>query len=189
MSKVSETESFKTASLTKAPVPCAALVDAFKAKFGATLLRLDVHEKTGGLDGAVQSRDIWAEVEPEAFRPFVENLFCYDFPDFHVMSGDDTGESVTLNYHLSLFQRERNGRVGVTVTVKVPKDRLSMPSIFDLLPGSEYSEREMREMLGVDFVGLPNKALVFLPEDWDEEIKPWRRDESGPKPDMVRELS
>jgi membrane-bound hydrogenase subunit beta len=53
----------------------------------------------------------------------------------------------------------------------------------------EYSEREIREMLGVDFDGLPNKALVFLPDDWDQTIKPWRRDETGPGPDVVNELS
>jgi membrane-bound hydrogenase subunit beta len=53
----------------------------------------------------------------------------------------------------------------------------------------EYSEREMREMLGIDFDGLPNKALVFLPEDWNEDIKPWRRDETGPSEEDVRELS
>jgi membrane-bound hydrogenase subunit beta len=45
-------------------------------------------------------------------------------------------------------------------------------------------------MLGVDFVGLPDpkKAMVFLPEDWNEEIKPWRRDAAGPAPEIVREL-
>jgi membrane-bound hydrogenase subunit beta len=106
-----------------------------------------------------------------------------------VISGDDVGDHVALNYHLSLFQRVRGGRIGVVVTVRLPKSDLSLPSIFDLLPGSEYSERETREMFGVDFDGLPNKALVFLPEDWNEEIKPWRRDETGPTPEMVRELS
>jgi membrane-bound hydrogenase subunit beta len=106
-----------------------------------------------------------------------------------VISGDDVEDDVALNYHFSLFQRTRGGRIGVTVTIRVPKSGLSVPSIFDLLPGSEYSEREIREMFGVDFVGLPNKALVFLPEDWNEEIKPWRRDAAGPAPEIIRELN
>jgi len=71
----------------------------------------------------------------------------------------------------------------------VPKKDLVMPSLWERIPGIEYSEREMREMLGVDFAGLPNKALIFLPEDWNEDIKPWRRDETGPKPEDIRELS
>ena len=64
-----------------------------------------------------------------------------------------------------------------------------MPSLWSRIPGVEYSEREIREMLGIDFDGLPNKALIFLPEDWDETIKPWRRDETGPGADDVRHLS
>ncbi|GHS95998.1 hypothetical protein AGMMS50276_13630 [Synergistales bacterium] len=165
------------------------VIDGLKEKFGSDIIKLDVHERFGGSDeNAVQSRDLWVSVNLSAFRPFVEYLFKYDFVNFHVISGDDTGENLELNYHFSLFQRARGGRIGVTARVSVPKSDLSMPSIFDLLPGSEYSEREIREMLGVDFVGLPNKALIFLPEDWDEEIKPWRRDETGPSIDLVREL-
>ena len=106
-----------------------------------------------------------------------------------MISGDDVDDSVVLNYHLSLFQRTRCGRIGVTATVSVPKSDLSVPSIFDLLPGSEYSERETREMFGINFDGLPNKALVFLPEDWNEDVKPWRRDAAGPTPEIIRELS
>jgi membrane-bound hydrogenase subunit beta len=177
-----------TPQFKKTALPCAELTDSLKAKFGSDIVKLEVHEHGAGLEDTVQSRDLWVEVALPAFRPFIEHLFTYDFVNFHVLSGDDSGDFVTLNYHLSLFQRLRGGRTGVTLTVQIPKDNLTLPSIFDLLPGSEYSEREMREMLGVDFDGLPNKALVFLPEDWNEEIKPWRRDETGPAPEIIREL-
>lgn len=164
------------------------LVDALRARFGEDILKLDVHERKGGSADEVQSRDLWIEIPYGTFRPFIEELFKYDFVNFHVISGDDVESDVVLYYHLSLFQRTRGGRIGVTLIVKVPKASLSIPSIFDLLPGSEYSERETREMFGVDFVGLPNKALVFLPENWNEDVKPWRRDETGPTPEMIREL-
>jgi membrane-bound hydrogenase subunit beta len=173
----------------KTTVDCGLLSDALKARFGDQILGLELHEHKGGSADEVQARDLWVEIAPETFRPFVEELFTYDFVNFHVISGDDTGDDVALNYHFSLFQRVRGGRVGVVATVRLPKDDLSLPSIFDLLPGSEYSERETREMFGVDFAGLPNKALVFLPEDWNEEIKPWRRDAAGPTPEVIRELS
>jgi membrane-bound hydrogenase subunit beta len=97
---------------------------------------------------------------------------------------------VTLNYHFALFREAGKGkRLGVTISVEVPKTDPVMPSLWGRIPGVEYSEREMREMLGIDFDGLPNKALVFLPEDWNEDIKPWRRDETGPSEEDVRELS
>ena len=176
-------------SFGNATVPYDVLGDELKAKFGDDIIKLDVHERRGGKAGEVQTRDLWIEINKDAFRPFIEDLFTRDFVNFHVISGDDVDEDVVLNYHLSLFQKMRAKRVGVTVTIRVPKADLSMPSIYDLLPGSEYSERETREMFGVDFLGLPNKALIFLPEDWDEEIKPLRRDAAGPVPEMIRELS
>ena len=172
----------------KAIMGCAALAGALKEKFKDTILSLDIHERRAGREDCVSGHDLWLEIAAPSFRPFMENLFSYDFVYFHVISGDDVEDDLTLSYHLSVFQRDREGRIGVTVTVRVPKNDLSMPSIFDLLPGSEYSEREIREMFGVDFVGLPTKALVFLPENWNEEVKPWRRDEQGPSPENVREL-
>jgi membrane-bound hydrogenase subunit beta len=177
-----------TSQFKKTAMTAGALMDSLKEKFGEDIVKLELREHEAGREGTVQCRDLWIELSLPAFRPFVEHLFTYDFVSFHVISGDDAGDAVALNYHLSLFQRARGGRVGVTVTVRVPKSDLSLPSIFDLLPGSEYSEREIREMLGVDFAGLPNKALVFLPEDWNEEIKPWRRDQTGPAPETIREL-
>ena len=173
----------------KAIMDCDALADALKEKFKEAILSLEVCERRDGAANRVCSHYLWLEIELLSFRPFIENLFEYDFVNFHVISGDDTGDGVTLSYHLSLFQRDRERRIGVTVTVKVPKNDLSIPSIFDLLPGSEYSERESREMFGVDFVGLPNKGLVFLPENWNEQIKPWRRDSEGPSPEIIRELA
>ena len=173
----------------KAVMDGQALADSLKKEFKDAVLSLDIHERRAGAANDVFGHDLWLEISRQSFRTFVEKLFEYDFVNFHVISGDDEGDDVALSYHLSVFQRDRGGRVGVTVTVKVPKSDLSMPSIFDLLPGSEYSERETREMFGVDFVGLPNKGLVFLPEDWNEEIKPWRRDSEGPPPEIMRELN
>ena len=72
---------------------------------------------------------------------------------------------------------------------KVQKKDLTMQSLYDKIPGIEYSEREMHEMLGVSFEGLPDQSLVFLPENWDEKVHPWRRDDSGLSPKHIRELS
>ena len=173
----------------KAVIDGQALADALREKFKEDVLRLDVRERAAGAENQACGHDLWLEITRRTFRPFMENLFAYDFINFHVISGDDVGDDVSLSYHLSVFQRDRGGRIGVTVTVIVPKSDLSMPSVFDLLPGSEYSERETREMFGVDFDGLPDKGLVFLPENWNEEIKPWRRDSEGPSPEDIRELN
>lgn len=165
------------------------LLARIREVFGeGAVVRVRAHAE--GLKNEVQYRDIWMSVRKDRFLEMIDVLAEFDFPMFHVMSGNDDGDVVTLNYHFGIFQcAGRRKRIGATVSVSLPKDDLVVPSLFSRIPGVEYSEREMREMLGIRFDGLPNTALVFLPEDWDEAVKPWRRDETGPKPENVRELS
>lgn len=171
------------------PVPYTEITARIAGIFGEGAVAR-IAEKKAGTDAKVWYRDIWLSVEKDRFLEMVDLLADFDFPQFHVISGNDDGETVTLHYHFSLFQvAGRGDRLGVTVSVPVYKTDLVMPSLYSRIPGVEYSEREIREMLGIDFDGLPNKALIFLPEDWDESIKPWRRDETGPSADDVRHLS
>ncbi|ADE57386.1 MULTISPECIES: NADH-quinone oxidoreductase subunit C [Aminobacterium] len=170
-------------------LPLENVLSSLRDSFGENVVK-DVREYRAGNDQAVIYNQIWLTTSREKFLELVEFLFGFDFLHFHVLSGNDDGDVVSLNYHFSLFRvAGRDKRLGVTVSVAIPKSDLVMPSLFKTIPGVEYSEREMREMLGIDFEGLQNKALVFLPEDWDESIKPWRRDETGPDAEHLRELS
>ena len=166
------------------------VISLLKKKFRKTSDDMVLREHRGGAANGGSYQCLWVRVEKQRFLDMVDTLMEIDFPHFQITSGDDIGDAVELNYHFSIFRSVGRGkRLGVTVSVVVPKDDLVMPSLWERIPGTEYSEREIREMFGVDFDGLPNKGLVFLPEDWDEDIKPWRRDETGPKPEDIRELS
>ena len=153
---------------------------------------IEISQRSNGFRTPVTCKNIWIATPYHLFPKVIRALFDIDALHFHVISGYDDGDAVTLRYHFSLFScAKRNGRVGAIVIVRVPKPDLVMPSLFSLIPGTEFSERETREMYGIEFDGLPNKALIFLPDQWDEEIKPWRDDEAGlsQKPDTVRRLS
>ena len=171
------------------PVPHTEVTARIAEVFGENAVGR-IAERRAGKDNKVCFYDLWLSVGKDRFLEMVDVLAEFDFPHFQVISGNDDGEAITLYYHFSLFQlAEKGERLGVNVSVPVYKTDLVMPSLYSRIPGVEYSEREIREMLGIDFDGLPNKALIFLPEDWDESIKPWRRDETGPSADDVRYLS
>jgi membrane-bound hydrogenase subunit beta len=34
-------------------------------------------------------------------------------------------------------------------------------------------------MLGVKVIGIPDDRRLFLPDDWPEDVFPWRKDEKG----------
>jgi membrane-bound hydrogenase subunit beta len=159
-------------------------------KLGNKIKNIEVRDRTAGKEEKVAFHDLWISCSKDALIELVDLLSEFDFPIFHVISGDDVGDCILLNYHFSLFTSAGRGkRLGVVVSVLVPKNELSVPSLYDRIPGIEYSEREMCEMLGVFFENLPDRSLVFLPEDWDEKVHPWRRDESGLSSKHIRELS
>lgn len=70
---------------------------------------------------------------------------------------------------LSMTRRER-----LRVRVQVPESDASMPSLFDLHPGTEAMEREVFDMFGITFEGHPDMTRILMPEDWDGH--PLRKD-------------
>jgi NADH-quinone oxidoreductase subunit C len=63
-----------------------------------------------------------------------------------------------------LLSHERRDRV--RLRVQVPGDDPTVPSLFDLHPGSEYPEREAFDMFGIVFEDHPDLSRILMPEDW-----------------------
>ena len=75
---------------------------------------------------------------------------------------------VVLNL-ISLERRER-----IRVRVSVPESDATLPSAFDLYPGTEAMEREVFDMFGITFTGHPDPSRILMPEDWNGH--PLRKD-------------
>jgi NADH-quinone oxidoreductase subunit C len=60
------------------------------------------------------------------------------------------------------------------VRVQVPADDPTVPTLFDLHPGSEAMEREVYDMFGIVFTDHPDLTRILMPEDW--EGHPLRKD-------------
>ncbi len=69
-----------------------------------------------------------------------------------------------------------------------PKKILKIPTITDLIPGAQTAEREIKEMFGVNFEGLPNLPNIFLPNDFKKGVYPLRRDEKGVEKSVEKEV-
>lgn len=62
---------------------------------------------------------------------------------------------------LDLANRRR-----LRLRVQVPESDASLPSLFNLHPGTDAFEREVFDMFGIDFVGHPDMTRILMPEDW-----------------------
>jgi NADH-quinone oxidoreductase subunit C len=70
---------------------------------------------------------------------------------------------------LSLTARQR-----LRVRVQVPADDPTVPTLFDMFPGTEAMEREVYDMFGIVFTDHPDLTRILMPEDW--EGHPLRKD-------------
>ncbi len=88
-------------------------------------------------------------------------------------TGIDTREGFEVLYHFS------EDKTGIMYTLKVlaPKDDPRIESQAPWLPAADWIEREMHELLGMDFPGHPNLIpLLTSDTDWDKSKYPLRRD-------------
>lgn len=135
-----------------------------------------------------KSRQLWIHLTREALRPAVRQILEIHFPHVAVISFADTGPEVDLLYHLYIYWGLAREELLITLKISLKKTDLRVPTITDLIPGALTSEREKQEMLGIEITGIPDGRRLFLPDDFPAGVYPWRRDETGIPPEMVKDL-
>jgi Ni,Fe-hydrogenase III large subunit/Ni,Fe-hydrogenase III component G len=58
----------------------------------------------------------------------------------------------------------------------VPADDPRLDSIAVDVPGAQWAEREMRDLVGIEAVGCPNPKRLVLPDGWPDGVHPLRKD-------------
>jgi formate hydrogenlyase subunit 5 len=64
----------------------------------------------------------------------------------------------------------------VVVRALVPPHSLEFPAVTPKVPAAVWYEREVRDMFGLQPVGLPDERRLVLPDDWPEGLYPLRKD-------------
>lgn len=54
----------------------------------------------------------------------------------------------------------------IRLRVQVPESDPTLPTLFDIHPGTEAFERETYDMFGVTFTDHPDMTRILMPEDW-----------------------
>lgn len=116
---------------------------------------------------------IYIEVDREQISEVSMFLFKEHGLRFAIATGTDTRRGFEILYHFS------HDSTGVIYSVRIfaPKDDPKVISLAPWLPAAEWIEREIHELLGVDFVGHPNLVPLLTAEDWPRDRYPLRRGE------------
>jgi NADH-quinone oxidoreductase subunit D len=109
---------------------------------------------------------------------YAVNKFLFeDVPlRFVIATGVDSDNWFEVLYHYSYDQ------TGCMVTLKaIIRDRQNpvIESIAPFLPGAEWIEREIHDILGIDFKNHPDMRRLILADDWPQGVYPLRKQANG----------
>jgi len=118
------------------------------------------------------SRRIYLEVRPEDIRAVTQVIFRELGARLSTATATDASAHLEILYHWTFDQ------AGLVASVRVKLDRghPEIDSIAALCKGAEWIEREMWELLGIQFRGHPDLRHLLLMDDWPAGQYPLRRD-------------
>ncbi len=143
------------------------VLNKLKERFDGTIVRVDMPD-----DGR-----LFLYVRPDKVREVCRHIFR-DLDARYVISigmDDRPFSGQFLVAHDFAFEREGE-HVLASVMVHVPADDPRIESITPDVPAASWAEREMRDLVGIEAVGLPNSKRLVLPDGWPEGVHPLRRD-------------
>jgi len=125
--------------------------------------KVDIIEKS--------KRRVYIDVAKDDAKDIVRCLFGDMGARFSIATAIDTRLGVEILYHMAF---DKDGMI-VSIRTLVAKPELKMTTFTDIIPGTDWIEREIHEMFGVDFIGHPNLERLLLPDDWEEGVYPFRK--------------
>jgi NADH:ubiquinone oxidoreductase subunit C len=93
---------------------------------------------------------------------------------FNTASGMDTPLGFEILYH---FTFDKTGELFSLRVLIEDKKKPEIDSIANIFPGAEWIEREMWELLGINFKNHPNLKRLLLADEWPEGNYPLRQNE------------
>jgi len=118
------------------------------------------------------ARRVYIDFRPEDIPTITKFVFNDLKCRFVVATGIDTQIGIEILYH---FSYDPAGKMITLRTVIADRKQPAIESITPIIIGAEWIEREMWELLGVNFIGHPNLKHLLLIDEWPEGDYPLRQ--------------
>ena len=114
----------------------------------------------------------------------VESLYYHHGGWLSVVAANDErplNGHFALYYVLSVEGNEQEkaqgcGNCYLVVRALVPPLQPEFPAVSPRVPAAIWYEREVRDMFGIQPIGLPDERRLVLPDDWPTDLYPLRKD-------------
>ncbi|MFO7620307.1 MAG: NADH-quinone oxidoreductase subunit C [Bacteroidales bacterium] len=138
------------------------IIEQFRKEFGTDIL--EVTEKN--------PKRMIVTVRPEAILDIAEYLYTSAGFRFIIATALHTRKGFEIHYH---FSRDEAGLI-LNIHVVLDTDDPKIESLSNLFNASNWIEREMHELYGIDFVNHPNQEKLISEGNWAEGVYPYRKE-------------
>ncbi len=111
-------------------------------------------------------------VKPDSIVRIAEYLYKTAGLRFIIASALHTKRGFEINYHFSL---DSTGLV-LNIHVIINRENPQIESLSNLFNASNWIEREIHELFGIDFLNHPNQEKLISEGNWAEGVYPYRKE-------------
>ena len=119
-----------------------------------------------------RSKKVYIDIKQESLVKISSYIFKDLKARFNTASGVDMRNHMEILYHFLI----EDINLLISLRVKLQKPKLEIDSLVPVFEGANWIEREIHEILGINFKGHPDLKRLLLPDDWPEGVYPLRRD-------------
>jgi NADH-quinone oxidoreductase subunit C len=138
------------------------IIKSLKKKFSSDIL---------GTEEKNQKRVI-ISIKPDV----ILNVASYLFRDagfrFIIATAIHTKRGFEIHYH---FSKDSDGLI-LNLHVILDRDKPEIESLSNMFNASNWIEREMHELFGINFLHHPNQDKLISEGNWAEGVYPYRKD-------------
>ena len=117
------------------------------------------------------SKRITLRIDPGALLKMTEHFFRDKEIRFIIASGLHSKKGFEILYH---FSNDKSGHV-INLHVILPHENPEIRSLTGVFSAAEWIEREIHELLGINFKGHPNLVPLISKDNWPEGTYPYRK--------------
>lgn len=136
-------------------------IGIFREKFSNDILDVRVKNK----------KRIIVTIRPGLLIDVADYLYKSEGFRFIIASGLHTKRGFEIHYH---FSRDTEGLI-LNIHVILDQENPRIESLSNMFNASNWIEREMHELLGIDFLNHPNQEKLISEGNWAEGVYPLRK--------------
>ena len=138
------------------------IIEEFKNEFNSDII---------GIETKSQKR-VTVSIKPGAILKVGDYLFKEKGFRFIIASALHTKKGFEIHYH---FSKDEIGLI-LNIHVILDKENPQIDSLSNMFNASNWIEREMHELLGINFLNHPNQEKLISEGNWAEGVYPYRKE-------------